>query len=144
MLTVREQTERFLSAWMEVRQMVQAANFNRFHQAGLSATQFMTLNMIPGEGLTLSELARRLNLSPATLSETVNSLENRALVQRIQDTQDRRKIRITATIEGQAIQNSVSEEFHRAIGDLFARMTEKGRRALLSGLEEFAALRSKE
>ncbi|HEY0784742.1 MAG TPA: hypothetical protein VGD62_02655, partial [Acidobacteriaceae bacterium] len=67
-----EETARFLGAWMQVRQMVQAANFNRFQRAGLSATQFMTLNLVPKQGMTLSALARKLNLSTATLHGTVN------------------------------------------------------------------------
>jgi DNA-binding MarR family transcriptional regulator len=141
---MRKETERFLSAWLAVRQIVQAANFNRFHQAGLSATQFMTLNVIPAEGLGLSELARKLNLSPATLNATVNSLEARAFVVRIPDADDRRKIRIVATRKGAKMQASSSEEFHRTMAALFGRMSAKGRRALLSGLEEFASLRKRE
>jgi DNA-binding MarR family transcriptional regulator len=124
--------------------MVQAANFNRFHQAGLSATQFMTLNVIPPDGLSLSDLARKLNLSPATLNETVNSLEARALVVRLPDEQDGRKIRVVATPAGAKMQNSASEEFHLTMAQLFARMSAKGRRALLTGLEEFASLRRPE
>ncbi len=137
---LRQETERFLTAWLAVRQIVQAANFNRFHQAGVSATQFMILNVIPSAGLSLSELARKLNLSPATLNETVNSLLARKLVERRPDSHDRRKVRIVATVDGQALQNSTSEDFHKAMGVLFGRMSAKGRRALLEGLEEFAAL----
>jgi DNA-binding MarR family transcriptional regulator len=144
MSSLRAETERFLAAWMAVRQMVQAANFNRFAKAGLSATQFMTLNVIPQEGLSLSELARRLNLSPSTLNETVNSLAARGMVERSPDPDDRRKVRIRATPEGATMQNSASEEFHNAMAGLFARMSPKGRRELLAGLEEFASLRDEE
>ena len=140
--TLREETERFLAAWMTVRQIVQAANFNRFHQAGLSATQFMTLNVIPSQGISLSELAHQLNLSPATLHGTVNSLESRKLVKRLPDLKDRRRIRIVATPKGASMQNHASNEFHRIMMALFERMSSHGRKALLSGLEEFAALRN--
>lgn len=101
----------------------------------------MTLNVIPPEGVSLSDLARRLNLSPATLNMTVNSLEARSLLVRLPDTSDRRKIRIVATNEGQQMQNNASEGFHRAMAELFGRMSAQGRRALLRGLEEFATLR---
>ena len=100
----------------------------------------MTLNVIPSEGLSLSDLARKLNLRTATLNETVNSLVTRKLVERLPDAHDRRKVKIVATAEGQALQNSTSEDFHGAMGSLFKRMSAKGRRALLEGLEEFAAL----
>ena len=140
----RKDTERFLTAWMTVRQLVQAANFNRFHQAGLSATQFMTLNLVPTDGISLSELARKLNLSAATLSETVNSLEARKLLERLPNERDRRKIRIVATRQGQAMQNNASEEFHRLMTTRLGRMSLEGRKALLQGLEEFASLRDPE
>jgi len=38
---------RFLDAWFAARQHIQASNFNRFQGTGLSATQFMTLNLLP-------------------------------------------------------------------------------------------------
>ena len=137
---IEEETARFLAAWMQVRQVVQAANFNRFQGAGLSATQFMTLNVVPKEGMTLSELARKLNLSPATLNETVNSLEERGLVRRIPSSTDARKRNIRATPEGEEMQNSASQEFHSFMAGLFGQMSETRREGLLTGLEEMVRL----
>ena len=96
---LEEETSRFLAAWMHVRQVVQSANFNQFHRAGLSATQFMTLNVVPEEGLTLTQLARKLNLSPASLKVTVDSLADRGLVSRRKSVQDARKVDIFNTSE---------------------------------------------
>ena len=141
-LDLESETARFLTAWMKVRQLVQAANFNRFHQAGLSATQFMTLNVIPSAGMTLSELARRLNLSPATLNATVNSLEQRGLVNRTPHAEDGRKLIICATPAGQTMQNSASSDFHQFISGLFRRMSHTRREGLLSGLEQLVELSS--
>lgn len=136
MSSLNDETERFLKAWMGVRQIVQAANFNQFHRAGLSATQFMSINAIPADGITLSELARKLNLSPATLSQTVDSLEDRGLVRRTRSTQDARRINIRATAEGERMQNAASGEFHRTMASLFAKMSAKSRSALVKGLEQ--------
>jgi DNA-binding MarR family transcriptional regulator len=140
MPALEEETKRFLSAWMEVRQIVQSANFNRFHRAGLSATQFMTLNVVPKAGMTLSDLARKLNLSAATLNQTVNSLEERGLVRRTKNPVDARKIDISATQKGEEMQNSTSQEFHRFIAELFAGMSEAKREGLLTGLEQMVKL----
>ena len=142
-----EETGRFLSAWMHVRQVVQAANFNQFHRAGLSATQFMTLNVIPGEGLTLSQLARKLNLSPASLKITVDSLEERGLVLRRKSDQDARKVNILNTEEGTRLKNTAAGEFHRFMAELFTAMSETERQGLLVGLErmvELSPLRTEE
>ena len=135
-----EETTRFLDAWMQVRQIVQASNFNRFHRAGLSATQFMTLNVVPEEGMTLSELSRKLNLSPATLNETVNSLEERGFVERKRDHADARKMIISATNKGKEMQNAASRDFHVFIAGLFARMSKARRDGLLAGLEQMVKL----
>ena len=136
MASLEEETARFLEAWMGVRQIVQAANFNQFHRAGLSATQFMVINVIPVEGTTLSELSHRLNLSPATLSQTVNSLEERGLIRRVKSSADSRKTNISVTAEGEKMQNSASKEFHRTMAQLFSKISRKDRSAMVSALEQ--------
>ena len=134
------ETGRFLTAWMHIRQIVQAANFNRFHRAGLSATQFMTLNVIPEKGLTLTELARRLNLSPASLKITVDSLVERGLVSRHKNLEDARKVDILSTREGARLKNAASREFHRFMAKLFMAMSQAERNGLLTGLERMMEL----
>lgn len=137
MPSLEDETNRFLNAWMSVRQIVQAANFNRFQRAGLSATQFMILNVVPEEGITLSELARSLNLSPASLKKTVDSLEQRGLLLRKAHAQDTRKINIVSTKTGTRLKNAASGEFHRFVGGLFQAIPKKERRGLITGLERF-------
>jgi DNA-binding MarR family transcriptional regulator len=137
---LEEETGRFLAAWMHVRQVVQAANFNRFHGAGLSATQFMTLNVLPDEGLTLTQLARKLNLSPASLKITVDSLQERGLVSRSKSIQDARKVDILNTPEGARLKNAASSEFHCFMAELFTAMSPAERRGLLGGLERMVEL----
>lgn len=140
MSALEEETTRFLTAWMQVRQIVQAANFNRFQRAGLSATQFMTLNLLPPEGMTLSDLARKLNLSAPTLNETVNSLEERGFVRRRRNPRDARKVNICATHRGERMQNSTSQDFHAFISELFRQMSRAQREGLMAGLEQMVRL----
>jgi len=140
MSSLEQDTSRFLAAWMQVRQIIQAANFNRFHKAGLSATQFMTLNVITDDGITLSELARKLNLSPSTLNETVNSLEERGYLRRTRNASDRRKLTICTTARGESMQNSASRDFRSFMSRLLAQMPKGRRGRLLAGLEEMVRL----
>ena len=125
---------------MRLRQIVQAANFNRFHRAGLSATQFMTLNLIPTQGTTLSELARSLNLSPATVHQTVNSLEDRGLLRRAPSRTDARKTDLFATAEGEVMQNAASSEFRQSMAVLFSALAQSEKDGLLAGLERMVEL----
>ena len=138
MALLAEETSRFLEAWMQVRQIVQAANFNRFRRAGLSATQFMTLNVVPKEGLTLSELARKLNLSAASLKKTID----RELIRRQPRSSDARMIDILSTAKGRRLQNTASGDFHSFVAGLFAAMTHKERQGLVTGLERLVQLSS--
>ena len=128
---------RFLDAWFAVRQVIQAANFNRFHGAGLSATQFMTLNLLPpdGKGIAIGELARRMNLRPATVAKTIDSLEAREMVARIRDTFDRRSVLIRVTRAGKKLQNAAHGQFQAQIENLFKTMTSRERQGLIDGLE---------
>ncbi len=129
---------------MRVRQIVQAANFNRFHRAGLSATQFMTLNVIPENGMTLSDLARKLSLSPSSLKKTIDSLVDRGLVVRKPSPSDARKSDILSTSKGRKLQNSAAGDFHTFMASLFAGLSSEEQKGLLAGLErlvEISALR---
>jgi DNA-binding MarR family transcriptional regulator len=137
---------RFLDAWLGARQIIQAANFNRFQKAGLSATQFMTLNLLPvdGTGLTLSELAKRMNLGLATLAKTVDSLQSRGMLTRTRSDSDRRSVTIALTEAGKALQNAASKEFQDHMGELFRGMTAKQRAGLIEGLESLVGANAKQ
>ncbi len=132
-----EEVTRFLTAWFSVRQLIQAANFNRFQQAGLSATQFMTLNLLPvnDEPMSIGELARRMNLRPATVAKTVDSLEKRKLLKRAKSLEDRRLVMVAITDQGRMLQNTAAGQFREHIRTLFVGMPAKDRVALIRGLE---------
>ncbi len=136
-----KQVEDFLTAWFQVRQQVQGLNFNRAHQHGLSTTQFIVLGfMEEADGLgtcTISWLANRLNLDPATVVRTVDSLEKRGLVARRRDKQDRRQVFIDFTPEGRATQQQSHQRFKNSILKIFSSMSQEGRLALVRGLQEF-------
>ena len=128
---------RFLDAWFAVRQLIQAANFNRFHKAGLSATQFMTLNLLPEHkaGMSIGELARRMNLKPATVAKTMDSLEIRGLVLRARDEADRRVVMVRLTREGAKLQNSAAGQLRDQMVEIFRAVPPRQRSELIVGLE---------
>jgi len=81
--TLDIQVERFAATFSGLHQ-VMGAGFKRAHQQGFSATQFMVLGLIEqaqgDEPLTISCIAERLGIDPATVVRTVDSLEERGLV----------------------------------------------------------------
>jgi len=136
----KAEVDRFLVAWFAVRQFIQAANFNRFQGAGLSATQFMTLNVLPSDadGLAIGDLAQRMNLKPATVAKTVDSLEARGLVARTRNAADRRSIDVRVTEAGVKLQNAAHGQFQAQIEKLFEAMKPEERQGLIVGLESLS------
>ncbi|WP_162601365.1 MarR family winged helix-turn-helix transcriptional regulator [Occallatibacter savannae] len=133
------QAEQFLNAWFEVRQLIQALNLSRFKQEGLSATQFMVINVLnPAGPTTAVELAERLNVHPATIVRTLDGLEERKLIGRTRNVEDRREVHVTLTAKGRELQNSARGGVGRQIATIFCSMSETGRDALLAGYCEFA------
>ncbi len=135
--TGSREIERFLEAWFAIRQVIQAANFNRFHKAGLSATQFMILNILPdrSDGMTIGVLAAKTNLAPATIVKTVDSLEDRGMVARTTNAADRRSVLVRITAKGSKLQNTAAGQFRDHIASLFEAMPKSDRDALVQGLE---------
>ncbi|WP_159084817.1 MarR family winged helix-turn-helix transcriptional regulator [Dongshaea marina] len=65
---------------------------------GLTIPQMLVIKEIcHNQGLTLSEISRAINLSPATVKPIIDKLESRGYVVRERSCQDRRKLMLVAT-----------------------------------------------
>ena len=64
------------------------------------------------EGVTHSELADRLHVRPATISNMVRRMEKAGFVKRQPDQEDRRVSRVYLTDAGRAIQDQVKQVWH--------------------------------
>lgn len=67
-----------------------------------------------GERCTQKELAEFLNLSPSTITISINSLEKRGLIRRTTDTADKRRKLVEISAEGIA----VAEKCRKAFDDI--------------------------
>lgn len=139
--TVNEQVERFTAIFTDMRK-VMGAGFKHAHQHGLSTTQFIVLGLIgkaqaTGEPCTISGIAGDLDIDPATVVRTVDSLEKRGLVERRRSREDRRQVFVEFTDAGRAARQESYQQFISRIHTILLAMSEEGRASLLSGLEEF-------
>ncbi len=131
-----EQVERFMAAFSDLRK-VMGAGFKQ----GFSPTQFMVMGLVEdvreGEPYTISSIAGKLGLDPATVVRTVDSLEKRGLVERRRDRQDRRQVFVELTDAGCAARREMRQCFKKQIQAIFLAMSAEGRASFLNGLEEF-------
>lgn len=88
-------------------------------EAGLTPQQHQAILAIrgfaPGSGMTLNDLAEQLLLKPHTAVELVDRLEEKGLVRRERDDQDRRRVFLTLTAPAEAVLETLSRAHYAQI-----------------------------
>ena len=137
--TTRDETHRFLDAWFATRQAVHALHFNRFHQDGLSGTQFMAMTYLAEKkaSIRLSALAERLTLTPSTIARVVDAMVRRGLVVKETAATDARVKLVRLSQQGRRMQKDSQRAFEASIAAIFGRLTDPEREGLVRGLEAF-------
>jgi DNA-binding MarR family transcriptional regulator len=109
--------------------------------SGLTAPQILLLNAIRNNSeVTIGKIASDISLSQATVTTILDRLENRGLVYRERSTQDKRKVHVHLTDEGEkAALNAptpLQEQFARQFNDLH----EWEQSMLISSLQRIAQM----
>lgn len=133
--------ESILIALRRVIRAVDEYNRRLARSFGLTGPQAQVLRLVTQHGsITAAKLGDVLSLSAPTLSDLIRRMEQRGLVTRIQDTVDRRRQLITATLAGQKAleqaQPLMQERFLARLGDL----PDWEQTQLLASLQRLAAL----
>lgn len=96
-----------------------------FAQEGISLLQAEVLRLVR-EGVQLpSRLAEQLEILPSQVSHLLASLEEAGLLERHPDPEDRRRVLLRLTPQGEAVQQRLQEAWLRAYGQYLARLTPK-------------------
>lgn len=116
-------TEDILIALRRVIRAIDQHSRKLVQSHGLTGPQALLLSEIVRNGpITGSELAKRVSLSQATVTDVVKRLERRGLLARARDEGDRRKLRLQATAQGSdLLQQSVpllQESFQARLSEL--------------------------
>ncbi len=95
--------------------------------------QFMLGALWEREGCTQSELAQKLRVQPATITNMLQRMERAGLVKRRHDTEDQRVSRVYLTDAGRSIQQAAEGAWRDLDAQAFDGFTQ-GERDLLDGL----------
>ena len=89
----------------QVRDLLRQNVETELANAGLSLTfsQYITLRKLNAGISTISELAAAAELHPGAMTRLLDKLEDKALIERVADSNDRRTIHIHLTTEGKAL-----------------------------------------
>lgn len=140
-----EISEQILVALRRVIRAVDQHSRKLVQSYGLTGPQALLLNeVVRGERLSAGELAERMSLSHATVTDIVTRLESRQLLERHRDDQDRRRVLVCATEEGRRIHRQsvplLQERFVRRLNEL----EDWERSQLLASLQRIAAMMNAE
>ena len=101
---------------------------------GLSSRRYCVLATALGEDRTQIELANLIGLDKTTMVATVDALEEDGLAERRPSSHDRRARVISVTKAGEARVREGRKAIEQVQADVLARLPERERAALLSGL----------
>ena len=102
------------------------------NEIGLHVGQEMILCALwENEGVTQTELAERLLIQPATVTNALRRLERKGFVYRREDPDDQRVSRVFVTAEGRNLKAAVEEQWSRLEEESFGGLS----------VEEVASLR---
>jgi DNA-binding MarR family transcriptional regulator len=94
----------------------------------LSPHQARALRVVSaGDGVRLSELAEALRIAPRSATEVADGLQERGLVERAADPNDRRAVVLTATAAGRQVQREVDDARAADSAELFGRLSDADR-----------------
>ena len=89
-----------------------------------------------GAGLKVSDISNVLNVAPPTVTQQLNSLEARGLIERQMDSEDRRVVRVTLSPAGHEITLKTRQAFITAISGLVEYLGEEDSNRLADLLQK--------
>ena len=106
--------------------------------SSVSVPQMRVLVLLwTGEPLNLSAVAEGLGVNASNASRTCDRLVSAGLLNRGEDTIDRRHVTLTLTPRGRTFVERLMERRERELATIVARMSERERRRLMTALEPF-------
>lgn len=116
------------------RAMRRAIN-ERVQPYGLTTLQYTTLSVLGRRGaLSNAQLARRSYMSPQAMSEVIEALEHRGLIERSRHPHHRRVYPAALTAKGRKVLAACEVAVDELEAEIFGGLDETGRQCLRAGL----------
>ena len=91
-------------------------------------------------GVNSSQVAKSVNLSAATVTNILDRLENKNLISRVRDTQDKRKVGLYLTDNGKALLVKAPQALQEHFIDKFSNLAQWEQSQLLSSMERLSEM----
>lgn len=106
-------------------------------QLGISTSELNCLKIFIEGNIKISvkDLAERLNITSGGVTKIVGQLEDRSILRRDMDPEDRRGILVSLTSEGRSLINKLHKITNDYYTSIFSGLSDKEKDRILSGLE---------
>ena len=125
-----------------LRKVIRAIDLHSKHlskTSGLTSPQLLILLEIDkAPAINSSQVAKNVNLSTATVTSILDRLENKDLISRIRDSQDKRKVSLYLTENGKTILLKAPQALQENFINSFSNLAEWEQSQLLSSTERLA------
>ena len=131
-------------AWREIRRGAAASKIkDLFYGDGPEGLEMALADalivLVQNGPMRMGELAEALHITPATATRAVDCLVDRGLAERIKAVDDLRSILVSATEQGQAMQQVLANRINAGLDQILGEFSEPEREQLADLLERFAA-----
>jgi DNA-binding MarR family transcriptional regulator len=130
---------RLLRAYLDSVTLSEALQTRIWHAAELTLAQVRVLRRLTKQPRSLGQLGADLVLAPPSMTRLVDRLEERGLIERSRDGEDRRKVLATLTAQGRRLVSAIPFLEGTAIRTAVARMTVADRKRIATAMREFNA-----
>jgi len=134
-----------LRRYLDAVTLSEALQTRIWHAAELTLAQVRVLRWLAKQPRSLGQLGADLALAPPSMTRLVDRLQERGLIQRRRDDEDRRKVVATLTSEGRRLVSAIPFLEGTPIRKAVERMTVADRKRIADAMHEFnAAVRQAE
>jgi DNA-binding MarR family transcriptional regulator len=117
--------------------------FRQWLKVSLSLVHLHVLTVLESDGpLSMSHLAEALDVSVASATGIIDRMEQRGLVERRREGEDRRVVLVHPTDAGDAVFKTIAEQRREALIPVLDRMTDSELESFLIGLRAMHRVRS--
>jgi len=127
-----------------LRKVIRAIYLHSRHlnkTSGLTSPQLLIMQEIDKKsGVNSSKIAKNVNLSAATVTNILDRLENKDLILRVRNTQDKRKVGLFLTENGKTLLLNAPQPLQDHFIENYTNLAEWEQSQLLSSMERIAVM----
>jgi DNA-binding MarR family transcriptional regulator len=134
-----QRDEELLVALRKVIRAIDLRSKQLNKDVGLTGPQLLVMqNISKDPGIMVRQVADNINLSPATVTSILDRLEAKLLVQRIRSTEDKRRVGVFLTEQGQMIMKDAPLPFQEHFINRFGQLKEWEQSQMVATMQRIA------